>query len=99
MSEVTVIYWRDIPAQVISGQGRRAVRAPLPDRFQEAIDRAATRAGLGGSDDYMAEWHKVSVPGTDPDAVARRLDRELSDEVLSDLVRNHGRLTSKGDQS
>jgi hypothetical protein len=28
------------------------VSAPLPDRFQEAIDQAAMAAGLIGSDDY-----------------------------------------------
>ena len=31
---VTVVYWRDIPAQVLAGKGRTAIRHPLPDRFQ-----------------------------------------------------------------
>src|SRR5690606_3551865 len=65
-AEVTVIYWRDIPAQVMAGKGRRARRIPLPDRFQEAIDRAAARVGVIGADDYTAEYRKVTVPGPDP---------------------------------
>jgi len=91
MSEpVTVIYWRDIPAQVVSGQGRKATRVMLPDRFQEAIDRAATRAGLIGSDEYMAEWRKLQIEEDAVDKVAARLDTEYPDEALEALVRNYG---------
>lgn len=91
MSEpVTVIYWRDIPAQVVSGQGRKATRVMLPDRFQEAIDRAATRAGLIGSDDYMAEWRKLRLQEDAVEEVAARLEAEYPDEVLETLVRNYG---------
>ena len=32
MAEVTIVYWRDIPAQVIVGKGRRGVKKPLPER-------------------------------------------------------------------
>ena len=45
MPEVTVVYWRDIPAQVIVGNGRRAAKMPMPERFETAIDRCAMRAG------------------------------------------------------
>ena len=51
MPELTVIFWRDIPAQVTAGKGRGAARAQLSERFQEAIDAAAMRAGLIGTDD------------------------------------------------
>jgi hypothetical protein len=91
MSEpVTVIYWRDIPAQVVSGQGRKASRMMLPDRFQEAIDRAATRAGLIGSDEYMAEWRKVQVEDDVVEEVAARLEAEYPNGVLDALIRNYG---------
>jgi hypothetical protein len=86
----TVVYWRDIPVQVIAGQGRTAVRVALADRFQEAVDRAASRAGLTGSDQYVAEWHKVTVEG-DPDTVARKLEADHPEEVLAKLVTNGGR--------
>ena len=61
MPEVTVILWRDIPAQVTSGSGRRATRALLSERFQEAIDAAAMAAGLFGTDGYLAEWRREAV--------------------------------------
>lgn len=91
--EVTVIYWRDIPAQVMSGQGRDAIRAKLPGRFQEAIDRAAARADLTGADDYTAQFHKTTAPGPSVQVVADQLDADYPDTVLNDLVKNHGRRT------
>ncbi|MCY4451702.1 MAG: virulence factor [Immundisolibacterales bacterium] len=98
-SSLTVVYWRDIPAQVIArGAGRsRTARRALSGRFQEAIDRAAMRAGLAGSDDYLAEWRRSEpVPGgldpeADADALARRLEDEFTDEVLAGMVAAGGR--------
>ncbi len=96
---LTVVYWRDIPAQVVAragGRGRTARRG-LAGRFQEAIDRAAMRAGLSGSDDYLAEWRRGEpvARGGDPeaeaDALARRLEAEFTDEVLATLVASGGR--------
>ena len=46
MADVTIVYWRDIPAQVIVGKGRRGTKRALPERFEQAIDRAAMKAGL-----------------------------------------------------
>ena len=41
-AELTVIRWRDIPAQVtVARRGSAPARAQLSDRFQEAIDEAA----------------------------------------------------------
>ena len=73
MPEVTIVYWRDIPAQVIVGKGRRGSKVQLPERFEQAIDRAAMKGGAAGTDAYLAEWRKAdpyTVDG-DPDAVAR----------------------------
>jgi hypothetical protein len=53
VAELTVIWWRDIPAQVTASRGRERARVQLSDRFQEAIDTAATRVGLIGTDEYM----------------------------------------------
>ena len=96
---LTVVYWRDIPAQVVAragGRGRTARRA-LPERFQEAIDRAAMRAGLAGSDDYLAQWRRgepiagAADPQAEADALARRLESEFTDDVLAALVASGGR--------
>ena len=44
------ILWRDIPSQVLIKRGRDRGKYMLSARFQEAIDRAAMRAGKGGSE-------------------------------------------------
>jgi len=93
--ELTVISWRDIPAQVTAGKGRQASRAQLPERFQEAIDAAAMRAGLIGTDSYLEEWRREARPcGDDLDAevaaVAAQLEDDYTEERLERLVRASG---------
>src|SRR4051794_26752243 len=95
MPELTLISWRSIPAQVTAGKGRGASRAVLSERFQEAIDAAAMRAGLIGTDAYLEEWRRESIPcGDDLDAeveaAAARLEQEYTDERLERLVRASG---------
>ena len=97
MAEVTIVYWRDIPAQVIAGRGRRAVKIPLPERFEQAIDRAAMKVGATGTDAYLEEWRKappVTVEGDDraaAEAVAARLDADYDAGRLRALIGNDGR--------
>lgn len=97
MPEVTVVYWRDIPAQVIVGAGRRAAKVQLPERFEQAIDRAAMRAGARDSDAYLAEWRRAPTGSVDGDAdevardTARQLETEYDDARLRTLIDNHGR--------
>ena len=93
----TLIYWRDIPSQVIVQRGRTREKVLLSARFQEAIDRAAMRAGKGSSDAYLSEWdRKASSIESDDDladiaaAEVKRLESEFSDELLLQLIRNHG---------
>jgi hypothetical protein len=96
--ELTVIWWRDIPAQVTAGSDRGAARAQLGDRFQEAIDAAAMRAGLFGTDSYLAEWRREARPCGDDLAAevadeAAWLDAAYTDDVLERLVRANGKET------
>ncbi|HXR27819.1 MAG TPA: virulence factor [Candidatus Baltobacteraceae bacterium] len=88
---LTVIWWRDIPAQVVVRDGRQTAKIVLHPRFQVAIDKAAVKAGRKAMDDYIAEWHKTQVPCTgEPDAAARaeaaRLEQTYTREVLVRLV-------------
>jgi len=59
MAQMTIVYWRDIPAQVIVKQGRQTARRELAARFQEAIDAAAMRAKAIGTDAYLADWRRA----------------------------------------
>ena len=96
MAELIVVSWRDIPAQVIVKAGRRTAKRPLPERFQEAIDRAAMRAGLRGTDAYLGEWRRIAAGSCEADleaaaaAAAARLEAEYPPERLRALVANGG---------
>jgi hypothetical protein len=91
-----VIWWRDIPAQVTAKEGRTRVARELPGRFQEAIDAAAMRAGLIGTDAYLEEWRREPrACGDDLDGEVEQeaewLDAAYTDDVLERLVRASGR--------
>jgi hypothetical protein len=75
VAELTVIYWRDIPAQVTASDGDRNARVELGERFQQAIDAAAMEAGLIASDAYLEEWR------TESRACGIDLEREAADEA------------------
>lgn len=96
MADLTIVYWRDIPAQVIVGKGRRGAKAPLPERFEQAIDRAAMKVGAAQTDAYLAEWRKVASgqvegdPQTAADAEAARIDAEYDTDRLKALIANDG---------
>jgi Virulence factor len=94
--ELTVIYWRDIPAQVTATDGKRSARTQLSDRFQQAIDAAAMEAGLTESDAYLEEWRRESRPcGGDLErettAEADRLETAHPQAELQAIVRSGGR--------
>jgi hypothetical protein len=96
MASLIVISWRDIPAQVIVKRGREAAKVQLSQRFQEAVDRAAMRAGKGSSDAYLADWARSTPRPCGEDlqaeaaAEAARLEARYTDEDLERLIRAKG---------
>ncbi|WP_179379908.1 virulence factor [Jannaschia marina] len=96
MGQVTVVYWRDIPAQVIAGKGRRAAKVQLSERFEQAIDRAAMRSGAAETDAYLADWRKVpeEIEGADAEiatARAAELEAEWTQDRLKTVALAGGR--------
>ena len=96
MAELTVIWWRDIPAQVTAKEGPTRAARELSPRFQEAIDSAAMRAGLIGSDAYLEEWRREPRGcGDDLEAEVLQetewLEAAYTDDVLDRLVRANGK--------
>jgi hypothetical protein len=97
LAELTVVYWRDIPAQVIVKAGRAAAKRELPPRFAEAIDMAAMRSGAAGTDAYLAEWRRAVAGTVEGDldaaaaAAATRIDGEYPKSRLLALVAEGGR--------
>lgn len=96
MPDVTVVFWRDIPAQVIVGKGRSGSKVQLPERFEQAIDRCAMKIGAKDADDYLAEWRKAAPyavegePAEIAKAEAARLDAEYDTERLKALINAEG---------
>jgi hypothetical protein len=97
VTEVQVIFWRDIPAQVKARQDRERAARGLDPRFQEAVDAAAMRAGLADTDNYLAEWRtstweeRPGSPEQAADQHAAEIEAEYSAERLRLLVDNGGR--------
>jgi hypothetical protein len=97
MADLIVVYWRDIPAQVIVRKGRQNAKRELPLRFTEAIDMCAMRTGAGDTDAYLAEWRKGDPQpvGDDLDAEAEKalanLDATYTRERLVALVKAGGK--------
>ena len=96
MGQLIVISWRDIPAQVIAKRGRETAKVQLSVRFQEAVDRAAMRAGKGSSDAYLADWQRSAPRACGDDlraaaeAAAAELEARYADADLERIIRAKG---------
>jgi cvfA/B/C family virulence factor len=96
LASLIIISWRNIPAQVIVKRGRETAKVQLSHRFQEAVDRAAMRAGKGSSDAYLADWQRSPPRPCGDDlqaeaaAQAARLEAQFTDEDLERLIRAKG---------
>ena len=96
MAQLTILYWRDIPAQVIARAGRRTAKRQLAARFEQAIDRAAMQAKLTGTEAYLEQWRKSDPTdcGDDLEAAAEEaaaaLEAAFTPEQLRDYVMNGG---------
>ncbi len=98
MAQLTIVYWRDIPAQVIVKAGRRSVaKRELSLRFTEAIDMCAMRSGLAETDAYLEEWRRgdpVEVGNEieiEADKAVKRLEAEYDKQRLENLIGSAGR--------
>ena len=99
MAKKTIIFWRDIPSQVIVKRARTTAKAQLSERFLKAIDKAAMRAGRQGSAEYLDDWRReIKTCQGDPQTIVEVTVKEMedfySDEVLQTLVKNKGLKTS-----
>lgn len=98
MADLVVVYWRDIPAQVIVKKARQSAKRELSLRFTEAIDMCAMRTGAGDTDAYLAEWRRGTPESVsddleaEADAASQRLEAEWTRERLVALVKAGGRL-------
>jgi hypothetical protein len=96
MPEVTIVFWRDIPAQVIVGKGRRGSKVQLSERFEQAIDRCAMKIGAKDADAYLAEWRKAPPYEAEgeQDALAASIAADL--EATYDTARIKALIDNEG---
>jgi hypothetical protein len=91
-----IICWRDIPAQVRVRKAAERFSLPLSLRFQKAIDSAAVRSGLTGTDEYLDQWRTSPWQSSDADpqntaaALVAELEDSYSAERLESLIHNNG---------
>jgi ribosomal protein RSM22 (predicted rRNA methylase) len=95
MPTLSIIWWRDIPAQVTAREDRRSSKVVLHQRFQVAIDKAANRAGKREYNAYIEEWRKTHRECSDDleaevKAEAERLETEYSKHHLAELIQSGG---------
>ena len=95
MPKLTTLYWRDIPAQVIAKERRENAKLVLSERFAIAIDKAAMRAKMAGTDAYLEQWRQEAAKcGRDlqaaVEAAAGKLEQAYDDDRLAELVRSGG---------
>lgn len=99
MAQRIVVFWRDIPAQVIIRQGRTTEKRELPERFIQAVDRAAMRSGARDTGAYLAEWRRADpIPcgddlAAEADAALAEITAAYDPARLDALVRAGGRET------
>ena len=95
MPKLTTMYWRDIPAQVIAKERRENAKLVLTERFAIAIDKAAMRAKMAGTDAYLDQWRQEAVKcGKDLQAVvdqaSAQLEKDYDDDRLESLILSGG---------
>jgi len=97
MANRIIVYWRDIPAQVIVKKGRASAKRELSLRFTEAIDMCAMRTGAAETDDYLADWRRADPVEVSDDleaeaeTAAAELEAAYDKERLVALVKGGGR--------
>ena len=97
MANLTILYWRDIPSQVIVKSGRNSAKRELSERFIRAIHAAAMRAHEPDADAYLAESRRAEPTSCGDDleaeasAAAARLEAEYDAHRLAELAKRGGR--------
>lgn len=96
MAEYQITYWKEIPTMVSAREGRTRTKVELPPRFMVAVDEAAMRLNLVGSDAYMEAWRRDEWQPRDGviDEIARSVAAELeaafSPARVRDLLDGYG---------
>ncbi len=100
MAKIKIVYWRDIPGQVVVREGRRSTRLRLPARFMKAIERATYRLKKHQDDALFEPWHDVEHPfkgdaTEQANKLVEQLKESYTEAVLDKLIRASGKDESR----
>lgn len=98
MAQLTILYWRDIPSQVVVKAGRKSEKVLLADRFQQAIDSAAMKDGASDTDDYLADWRRGEPTDCGDDLAGEAAAAAESIEADYDMERLRALIASGGNE-
>ena len=95
MSGFIIVYWRDIPAQIIRGKGRKAEKIQLSERFEKAIDKCAMKIGSKSADLYLKDWNKKALAVNEKkfDTIqdqANYFENQYDPHRLKNIIENDG---------
>lgn len=99
-SQVSILYWKEIPVQVKAEDENTSTSLPLDARFQEAADAVAMMDGSYGSDAYLDAWQWGDATSSDLDAqaAAENLANRINKGMPDDFVARIRDLHSDGDR-
>jgi hypothetical protein len=96
MAKLKIVFWRDIPGQVVIRDRRRSTRLRLSAKFTRAIERAAYRLKKHQKDVWFDPWHDVDQPfvgdiNEQGRLLVEHIEQQYSDAVLDQLSRASGK--------
>jgi len=80
MATYKILYWQEIPSQIVVEDDADEVKLELPSSFAEHIDELAEQRGLQSADDYLAQWRWSEEEDRDGSA------QEVAHAVLNELI-------------
>ena len=78
--QIRVLYWQEIPSLVrVTDEDGVQLSRPLPDWYQQEIDRVAMEQGLVGSDAYLEQftWRDLEPRDGAPNDVLDVIEAEI----------------------
>ncbi len=95
MAKLKIVYWNDIPGQIVVREGRHSTRIRLSPRFMKAIERASYRLKKQHKDAFFDPWHDVDQPFNgdireQAKILVNQLEEQYSEAVLDKLIRASG---------
>ena len=100
-SQISILYWKEIPVQVKAENEATSVSFPLEHRFQEAADAIAMMDGSYGGDAYLDawEWGDLMTSDLDPEDAVNELAERINKGMPNDFVARIRDLHSAGNRN